>query len=143
MIFITTLGVYLGLLMVGGAAPQVFAHSATTRNFEIADEIEITDRLDDKPDPDRLESDEPNLADQIRSSASAAVSGYLIHFIKKPAQPGFVSIYRTLFRHREYPELSVGFAHIARPRADSTLRQIISKIHFARSGLEPLFAGRA
>lgn len=36
--------------MVGGAAPQVFAHSATTRNFEITDEIEVKDDLDTNPD---------------------------------------------------------------------------------------------
>ena len=52
-LFLTTLGVYLGLLVVGGAAPQVFAHSATTRGFEIADEIEIKDDLDNKPDDER------------------------------------------------------------------------------------------
>lgn len=50
---LTTLGVYLGLLMVGGAAPQVLAHSATTRAFEITDEIEIKDDLDNKPDDER------------------------------------------------------------------------------------------
>jgi len=50
---LTTLGVYLGLLMVGGAAPQVLAHSATTRSFEITDEIEIKDDLDNKPDDER------------------------------------------------------------------------------------------
>jgi hypothetical protein len=49
-LFLTTLGVYLGLLIVGGAAPQAFAHSATTRNFEITDEIEVKDDLDTKPD---------------------------------------------------------------------------------------------
>jgi len=47
--------VYLGLLMVGGAAPQVLAHSATTRNFEISDEIEVKDDLDTKPDDERSE----------------------------------------------------------------------------------------
>jgi hypothetical protein len=52
-LFITTLGVYLGLLVVGGAAPQVFAHSATTRNFELVDEVEISDDLDNKPDDER------------------------------------------------------------------------------------------
>ncbi|HJS50302.1 MAG TPA: hypothetical protein VJ781_00260 [Pyrinomonadaceae bacterium] len=52
-LFLTTLGVYLGLLVVGGAAPQVFAHSATTRNFAIADEIEVKDDLDKKPDDER------------------------------------------------------------------------------------------
>jgi hypothetical protein len=49
-LFLTTLGVYLGLLLVGGAAPQAFAHSATTRAFEITDEIEVKDDLDKNPD---------------------------------------------------------------------------------------------
>ena len=40
---------YLGLLVVGGAAPQTFAHSATTRNFELVDEIEVKDDLDKNP----------------------------------------------------------------------------------------------
>lgn len=52
LIFITTLGVYLGLVLVGGSAPQVFAHGALTRNFEISDEIEVKDDLDKKPDGD-------------------------------------------------------------------------------------------
>ena len=50
LLFLTTLGVYLGLVLVGGAAPQVFAHGALTRNFELQDEIEISDDLDTKPD---------------------------------------------------------------------------------------------
>ena len=52
-IFLTTLGVYLGLVLAGGASPQVFAHSALTRHFEIQDEIEVKDDLDKKPDDDR------------------------------------------------------------------------------------------
>lgn len=49
-LFLATLGVYLGLFIAGGAAPQVFAHSATTRGFEISDEIEVKDDLDKNPD---------------------------------------------------------------------------------------------
>ena len=49
-LLLTTLGVYLGLLVAGGAAPQVLAHSATTRYFEITDEIEIKDEIDTDPD---------------------------------------------------------------------------------------------
>lgn len=49
-LLLTTLGVYIGLLVAGGAAPQVFAHSATTRQFEITDEIEVKDDLDRDPD---------------------------------------------------------------------------------------------
>ena len=49
-LLLTTLGVYIGLLVAGGAAPQVLAHSATTRNFEITDEIEVKDDVDRDPD---------------------------------------------------------------------------------------------
>lgn len=48
---LTTLGVYLGLVLVG--APSVLGHAATTRNFEISEEIEIKDDLDRKPDDKR------------------------------------------------------------------------------------------
>ena len=51
-VFLTTLGVYLGLVLVGGAVPQVFAHGALTRQFELQDEIEVKDDLDNKPDGD-------------------------------------------------------------------------------------------
>lgn len=51
-LFLTTLGVYFGLVLVG-AAPQVLAHAAMTRNFEIADEIEVKDDLDKQPDDER------------------------------------------------------------------------------------------
>jgi hypothetical protein len=47
-LFLTTLGVYLGLVLVG--ATPVLGHAATTRNFEISDEIEIKDDLDKNPD---------------------------------------------------------------------------------------------
>lgn len=48
LLFLTTLGVYLGLVLVG--ATPVLGHAATTRNFEISEEIEIKDDLDRKPD---------------------------------------------------------------------------------------------
>lgn len=51
-LFLTTLGVYLGLVLAGGASPTVFAHpAATTRNFDISEEVEFKDDLDKKPDP--------------------------------------------------------------------------------------------
>ena len=49
-LFLTTLGVYLGLVLAGGAAPSVFAHGALTRSFELSDEIEAKDDLDKNPD---------------------------------------------------------------------------------------------
>ena len=48
-VFLTTLSVYLGLVLVG-ATPQVLAQAALTRNFDIQVEAEIKDDLDKKPD---------------------------------------------------------------------------------------------
>lgn len=50
-LFLTTLGVYLGLVLVG--ATPVLGHAAMTRNFEIMDEIEVKDDLDTKPNDER------------------------------------------------------------------------------------------
>lgn len=49
-VFLTTLSVYLGLVLVGGATPQVLAQAALTRDFDIKNEIEFKDDLDNKPD---------------------------------------------------------------------------------------------
>src|SRR5690606_15946991 len=53
--------------MVGGAAPQVLAHSATTRNFEITEEIEFKDDLDKNP---------PDSADSVEKSKSVEFSEF-------------------------------------------------------------------
>ncbi len=58
-IFLTTLSVYLGLVLVGGATPSVLAQAATTRNFNIQDEIEVKDDLDKKPADDLIELSGP------------------------------------------------------------------------------------
>jgi hypothetical protein len=49
-LFLTTLSVYLGLVLVGGANSPVLAQAALTRNFDIQEEIEYKDDLDKKPD---------------------------------------------------------------------------------------------
>lgn len=49
-VFLTTLSVYLGLVLVGGAMPSVLAQAATTRNYNVQDEIEVKDDLEKKPD---------------------------------------------------------------------------------------------
>jgi hypothetical protein len=57
-IFLTTLSVYLGLVLVG-ATPQVLAQAALTRNFDIQIEAEVKDDLDNKPDDDVIELSGP------------------------------------------------------------------------------------
>lgn len=47
-VFLTTLSVYLGLVLVGSA--PVLAQAALTRNFDIKNEIVVEDDLDKKPD---------------------------------------------------------------------------------------------
>lgn len=51
-VFLTTLSVYLSLVLVGGSAPAL-AHSALTRDFDIKNEIEFKDDLDNKPDDEK------------------------------------------------------------------------------------------
>ena len=46
---LATLGVYLGLVLAG-ATPQVLAQAAMTRQFDVKDEVEFKDDLDNKPD---------------------------------------------------------------------------------------------
>jgi hypothetical protein len=52
MVFLTTLSVYLGLVLVG-ATPPVMAHAALTQRIEIQNEIETDDDLDKNPDDEQ------------------------------------------------------------------------------------------
>ena len=53
-VFLTTFSVYLGLVLVGGAVSPILAQAALTRNFNIQDEIEVKDDLDNKPNENDL-----------------------------------------------------------------------------------------
>ncbi len=51
-LILAALGVYIGLVLVGGT-PQVLAQAAMTRQFNVKDEVEFKDDLDNKPDDER------------------------------------------------------------------------------------------
>ena len=51
------LTVYLGLVLVGGSS-QVFAHAATNSLFDLRNEIEFKDDLDNQPDEEKINSSE-------------------------------------------------------------------------------------
>lgn len=53
-IFLTTLSVYLGLVLVGGGLSPILTQAATARSFDIQDEIEFKDDLDKKPKDNEL-----------------------------------------------------------------------------------------
>lgn len=52
-VFLTTL--YLGLVFVG-ATPQMLTFAALTRNFDVQNEIEVKDDLDNTPDKEEIEN---------------------------------------------------------------------------------------
>jgi len=53
-IFLTTLSVYLGLVLVG--APPILTHAALTRNFDVQNEIEVKNDLDNEPENEEIEN---------------------------------------------------------------------------------------
>ena len=53
-VFLTTLSVYLGLVLIG--APPILSQAALTRNFDVQNEIEFKDNLDKKPDGEDVEN---------------------------------------------------------------------------------------
>ena len=53
-IFLTTLSVYLGLVLVG-APPQILTQIALTKNSDIQEEIQVKDDLDNKSDDGEIE----------------------------------------------------------------------------------------
>lgn len=75
-VLITTLSVYLGLVLAGGTAP-VFAHSALTKEFDIRNEIVFSEDLDKNPDEDLLENkdeDFPAIFSELLSEIKTEIS---------------------------------------------------------------------
>ena len=64
-VFLTTLGVYLGLVLAGGATPTVLAQAALTRDFDIKNEVVLEDDLDKKPDEDLFVGSIANLVREL------------------------------------------------------------------------------
>ncbi len=87
-IFLTTLSVYLGLVLVG--APPILTHAALTRNFDIQNEIEVKEDSDNKPEKEEIENlskdDFPTLFAQFLNELREEVKGGKIAF---PIQTDF------------------------------------------------------
>ena len=75
---LATLGVYLGLVLVG-ATPQVLAQAAMTRQFDVKDEIEYKDDLDTKPDSASDDS-ERSLKPEADGRVNASIQKFLSQF---------------------------------------------------------------
>ncbi len=83
-IFLTTLSVYLGLVLVGGATPSVLAQAALTRNFDVQEEIEVRDDLDNKPDDEEIRN--------FQNGDFPAVFAQLLNEIKEEVKNGKISL---------------------------------------------------
>ena len=75
---LATLGVYLGLVLVG-ATPQVLAQAAMTRQFDVKDEIEYKDDLDTKPDSASDDS-ERSLKPEAEGRVTSSIQRFLSQF---------------------------------------------------------------
>ncbi len=69
-VFLTTLSVYLGLVLVGAPASQVLAQAALTSRLEVKDRIEKKNDLDKKPDDSADETAQP------QESGNRVISDY-------------------------------------------------------------------
>lgn len=132
---LATLGVYLGLVLAG-ATPQILAQAATTRQFDVKDEIEYKEDLDTKPDraESNLESDETD------EKVSRSIKIFLAKF--KPTIPVdayFANVARTdnglaaLYWRRSTVELSSS-------KHTPLLEHTITVSNFARADLDALLA---
>ncbi|MBX3268310.1 MAG: hypothetical protein KF831_16545 [Acidobacteria bacterium] len=86
-LFLATLGVYIGLLMAG-ASPGIIAQqsAAMTRNFELSEEFEVRDEFDRDPEHSVPEF-EPETAGDLLSGAAveSLVRVYLSQYFVEPA----------------------------------------------------------
>jgi hypothetical protein len=73
-LFLTTLGVYIGLLMAG-ATPGIVAQqsAAMTRNFELSEEVEVKDDLDLDPDVAGVELGTDGLEALLSETSTASI----------------------------------------------------------------------
>jgi hypothetical protein len=91
-IFITTLSVYLGLVLVG-ASPQVLAQAALTNKFELKDQIEQKDDLDKKPEGN------PNLREVRIDEAISVLLKELNEFENE--NPTYFKVEGDFYKRRE------------------------------------------
>lgn len=134
LVLLTTLGVYLGLLVVGGAAPQIFAHSATTRFFEIAEEQEARDDFDNNP-AEVSGQYEPTMPAGRSASIAVAVRTYLAFFAADFYQPQDLTFGRDNFGFE--PASGSALVAIGRRFFPSDVRglNLILPVHLARASI--------
>jgi hypothetical protein len=77
---LATLGVYLGLVLVGGT-PQVLAQAAMTRQFNVREEIEFKEDLDNQPDGPCVVEAAHLASKTVKGLISSSVGKFLSTFV--------------------------------------------------------------
>ncbi|HRH43290.1 MAG TPA: hypothetical protein PKY82_16780 [Pyrinomonadaceae bacterium] len=125
------LTVYLGLVLVGGGS-QVFAHAATNSLFDLRNEIEFKDDLDNKPD-DLC----PNLTAQIDEKDKKFIADYvkLVSVSLKNHLPGIQFEIIDGVNNKDFPslnsQLSINFFQLK-----SNKDGLLSKINFTTAEIK-------
>jgi hypothetical protein len=122
-LFLTTLGVYLGLVLVG-ATPQVLAQAATARHFDISEEMGHVENLDTDPSK---QSDRNSVAIKIRRSVSA----FLAEFASVRACGASADTPKPLHRVSTIRHADT----VSRPPVEYSLGRILSPHHLARASI--------
>lgn len=138
---LATLGVYLGLVLAG-ATPQILAQAAMTRYFDVKDEIEFKDDLDNKPARPIAEVGETSPT-EVDQKAAFSVGYFLAKFknIDSVSSLGISSEIRLeRVNSQGHIDDPVGIYDI-----DDQLpsRQILPITNLPRGSLDPLLASDA
>lgn len=131
-LLLTTLGVYIGLLMAGATPGVIAQQAALTRNFELSEEVEVKDDLDKDPRDEAVETDDEV---DVRS-IEIVVSSYLSRVLNFDSErdsglSGFVAS-ATRFEVQDDFEVPASLRHSA---ADVQNSPNFTTQRFPRAGL--------
>lgn len=130
---LATLGVYLGLVLVG-ATPQVLAQAAMTRQFNVKDEVEVKDDLDKKPDTS-VTDEKGQVLPETDKVISRSVDRFLTEFTPSTCSTPLVG--PVNIRRESGPPM--GRYELA-PGERISLITLLAVTDLPRAGLDPLFA---
>ena len=130
-IFLTTLSVYLGLVLVGGVTPSVFAQAAAAQKFDVKSEIEVKDDLDKNPDESDEISEDAKLVRQLK--IAQAITNFLSDVRKLESIGKVDSKQNLIFSHKVWLEEFDGTittsenSDIPNPWLKTAVEQLISE----------------
>ncbi len=135
-LFLTTLSVYLGLVLVGAPTGILAQPAAMTRNFDISEEFEIADDLDKKPDDAVIET-EPITTDT--SAYSVTVAKLLQQFRTSPRTHCFYAETTSIISTRIVPA-KILLARYQNELQQKTAQKCLLFGILPRSDIDPLTA---